>query len=109
MDLDTASIKAKLELELADVLQKSQRLTNHLRNEDRTLPKDWAELAQFVENDEVLEALEVRSRDRIDALRLALRRIDEGVYTRCTGCGATIASERLETLPTTHVCVDCAA
>lgn len=106
--MNTAAIKAKLEEELTDVLQKSGRLTDHLRNRDRTLPKDWSDLAQFTENDEVLEVLESRARDRVDALRLALQRIDEGTYTECAQCGATIAPERLDTLPTTSVCAQCA-
>jgi len=107
MNVDTAAIKAELEAELADVLQKSGRLTDHLRNKDRTLPKDWSELAQFVENDEVLEALDSRARERIDGLRAAIRRIDEGTYTRCRGCGVTISTARLEALPTTQVCANC--
>jgi len=77
MDLD--KIRKDLEIELADVLSKSERLENHLRNKDRTLPDDWAELAQFVENDEVLEHLEVRSRERIEALQGALNRIEAGI------------------------------
>ena len=106
--MDLSAIKAQLEEELTDVLQKSGRLTDHLRNKDRTIPKDWSEMAQFTENDEVLEALESRARDRVDALRLALQRIEDGTYDQCGNCGATIAPERLETLPTTPVCAQCA-
>ena len=106
MNLD--QIRSTLEEELKDVLGTSGRLRDHLRNKDRTLPADWAELAQFVENDEVLEHLEVRSRERLVALQTAIARIDEGTYTRCANCGATISPERLELLPTTTVCVRCA-
>lgn len=45
---------------------------------------------------------------RIDALRDALARLDEDGFGRCEQCGAKIDPERLEILPTTTLCVDCA-
>ena len=42
----------------------------------------------------------------IDAAR---RRLDEGRYGRCTSCGREISAERLDALPATPTCVDCAA
>jgi RNA polymerase-binding transcription factor DksA len=39
----------------------------------------------------------------------ALRRLDEGQYGICEGCGRSIPEERLEILPFTAVCVDCAS
>ena len=38
----------------------------------------------------------------------ALRRIDAGTFGRCTNCGREIAGERLNALPYTPFCVDCA-
>jgi RNA polymerase-binding transcription factor DksA len=38
----------------------------------------------------------------------ALKRIDAGTYGRCTLCGRDIAPERLQALPYTPYCVDCA-
>jgi len=43
--------------------------------------------------------------EQIDA---ALARINDGSYGRCTACGKPIAEERLEALPYTSVCRDCA-
>jgi len=106
--MDLEQIRIALEAQLKDVEGKSGRLKDHLRNKDRTLPSDWPDLAQIVGNDEVLEALEVRSRERIDSLQKAIGRIDAGLYTRCENCGATIAPERLELLPSTAICADCA-
>ena len=39
----------------------------------------------------------------------ALRRLDEGLYGVCESCGRSIPEERLEVLPFTAVCVDCAS
>jgi len=101
-------LRKELEAELHEVLATNERLTNHLRNVDRTLPADSEDLAQFLENDEVLEALEARSRDRLEELRTAIARIDAGDYDRCAACGSGIEEGRLEVLPTTTLCVACA-
>lgn len=101
-------LRKELEEELREVLSTNERLTDHLRNVDRTLPGDSEDLAQFLENDEVLEALEARTRERLDELRTAIARIDAGDYDRCAGCGGTIEAGRLEILPTTNLCVACA-
>ncbi|MBY0525937.1 MAG: TraR/DksA C4-type zinc finger protein [Gemmataceae bacterium] len=39
----------------------------------------------------------------------ALRRIDEGAYGRCENCGGDISTARLDAVPYTAYCVDCAA
>lgn len=39
----------------------------------------------------------------------ALQRLEDGSYGRCSECGRWIAYERLEALPQTDLCVDCAA
>ncbi len=38
----------------------------------------------------------------------ALERIEDGVYGTCTECGGKIADARLEALPYTPYCIDCA-
>ena len=38
----------------------------------------------------------------------ALRRLDQQTYGRCEECGSPIRPERLEVLPYTRVCIDCA-
>ena len=97
-----------LESELTEMLSQHTRISAHLRNEDREVPIDWSDMAQFMENDEVLEALEERTRTRVESLTRALVRIDEGSYSTCTSCGETISDERLELLHTTTVCSKCA-
>jgi RNA polymerase-binding transcription factor DksA len=39
----------------------------------------------------------------------ALTRIDEGTYGTCEHCGKAIPEARLQALPATSRCVDCAA
>ena len=46
--------------------------------------------------------------DRLAATRDALERIESGNYGRCLACGTAIAEERLDAVPTTAVCRECA-
>ncbi len=95
--------------------QLTQRLAvieNRHEKVDRDLHRlpdaDSQERAQQAENDEVLEGLEVQSREEIEQIRAALKRIDGGDYGTCTTCGSDIADGRLEALPFTPVCIECA-
>ncbi len=38
----------------------------------------------------------------------ALKRIDEGTYGRCEECGSEIATARLDAIPYTPYCIECA-
>lgn len=105
-DLD--KVKTELVEKLREMLSRHARLSAHLRNTDRELPSDWSDMAQFVENDEVLESLEARTRDRVDAIRKAIERIESGTYATCERCGGDIQPERLELLPTATRCSACA-
>jgi RNA polymerase-binding protein DksA len=41
------------------------------------------------------------------AIDAALKRIDEGTYGTCAGCGDQIRYERLEATPWVSLCIDC--
>ena len=69
---------------------------------------DWSEQASERENDEVLESLGNNSEQELQMIRYALQRIEDGSYFHCDECGAEIPEARLELLPFTPYCVDCA-
>ena len=71
-------------------------------------PQDSEDRAIVAENDEVLERLDRSEREELTAIRGALARIAAGRYESCSRCGREIAAARLEALPFTDVCVDCA-
>jgi RNA polymerase-binding transcription factor DksA len=70
--------------------------------------KDWEELATQREGDEVLEQVGLGAQEEMRAIRAALIRIDEGDYGQCQKCGAEIGEARLDLLPFTPFCKDCA-
>jgi DnaK suppressor protein len=53
-------------------------------------------------------ALRDRSRLELSRVEAALRSIDDGMYGICTNCGNPIGAERLEAIPWTPTCIDCA-
>ncbi|MGB3313109.1 MAG: TraR/DksA C4-type zinc finger protein [Albidovulum sp.] len=70
--------------------------------------KDWEEMATEREADEVLEDLGQSAQAELRMIEAALARIDEGEYGYCVQCGERIAEERLDLLPATPFCRNCA-
>ena len=58
--------------------------------------------------EEVRKAATRRRNQRIHELQEALRKMDEGNYGLCEGCGEWIAYVRLEQRPEATLCGDCA-
>lgn len=71
--------------------------------------KDWEEMAVEREGEEVLERLGESGQAEIARIKSALRRYAEGEYGYCVTCGEEIAAERLDLVPETPFCRDCAA
>jgi len=75
---------------------------------DAPATKDWEDRSSERQGDEVLEALghvELNELKRIDA---ALARIEVGSYGTCVKCEGEISAPRLELLPDTPLCKECA-
>ncbi|MDH5369077.1 MAG: TraR/DksA C4-type zinc finger protein [Gammaproteobacteria bacterium] len=72
------------------------------------LSSNWTEQATERENDEVLESLGNASEQELILIDSALKRIDSGDYFSCSICGEDIPTARLELLPFTTRCVNCA-
>lgn len=87
-------------------------LESRLETIDHTLEaphsKDWEEQAVEREGDEVLEDLGHAGEAEIAQIRAALSRIDAGEYGYCVTCGTEISTERLDVLPATPFCRNCA-
>lgn len=56
-----------------------------------------------------LAALVVAARATIPDIEDALERLDEGIYGLCVACGREISLQRLDAVPTTTTCLNCAA
>lgn len=69
---------------------------------------DWEESAQEREGDEVLEGVGVAGQKEIRMIKAALERMEAGEYGICVTCGNAISEDRLEVLPCTPFCRNCA-
>ncbi len=97
--------KAALKQKQADL---EKRLASVTKDITKTLSSDFAEQATERENDDVLEEIARETQTSIHQLRAALQRIDDDTYGRCTSCGEDIAAGRLDAIPETTLCVNCA-
>ena len=89
-----------------EITQRINAIDKDIRHEGMT--SDWTEQATERENDEVLESLGNASEKELLMINNALKRIETGDYFYCSSCGDEIPTARLESLPFTTHCVNCA-
>lgn len=100
-----AARKTQLQARLADLTHRLASIDTEL---DTHNSKDWEELATERESDEVLEGMGNSGKQEIRMIEAALKRIEDGEYGYCVTCGAKIAAARLDLLPYTPFCSECA-
>ena len=95
-----------------DLLARAAALKTRARGIEAELTshvtQDWEELATEREGDEVLEGMGQEAKAELRAISAALGRIAAGEYGTCQVCGAKIQEARLDILPQTPFCKDCA-
>lgn len=104
MPLDT-EIRTKL---LARQKELATRIEAAETELDTPGDPDVEEQASNRQTDEVVEGLENAALHELKQIRAALGRIESGTFGHCTDCGATISKARLEAVPHTAKCKDCA-
>ena len=91
-----------------DLQERLERYHAHQTRADEPLPSDFAEQNLTRLNDEVVDSLESQLRSEIARIDHALQRIEAGVGGVCVKCGRPINGARLEALPYSTLCVQCA-
>lgn len=89
-------------------IELQERLGRLEHDLDEPKSKDDEERSVERETDEVLEDLGAAGLREIGAIDKALERIEAGTYGTCQRCGEDISPERLDAVPTTGVCRNCA-
>lgn len=100
---DTARTRLKKRLAELD-----HRLVDIEHDLDEPKPADFQEAASDREADEMLEELGSVGLVEVRMIEAALRRLDEGKYGQCVNCGEAISDARLDAVPHTPLCKDCA-
>lgn len=106
--LDSKAIRGQLRRRLGDLMGRQDKIEAHFIRPDDPLPNDPEEQLPEAEMGDVYERLDDATRAEIMAVRAAIRRIDEGIWTICENCGENIPEARLAALPTATRCLSCA-
>jgi RNA polymerase-binding transcription factor DksA len=92
--------------------KRRQELTSRLRaiqtDFERPHNPDDDDRAMERNNDEVLEELGEAGQTELAAVDAALDRLADGTYGNCVKCGSAIDRARLDAVPHTLFCQDCA-
>jgi RNA polymerase-binding transcription factor DksA len=99
------SVKERLEAELQQAKRELQLLNKSL---DERPEFGLGKGSTGAYSWEMTLARRQRVETEINALKEALSRVHAGTYGYCEVCGTQIDPERLEILPTTTLCVNCA-
>ena len=99
------SIKKQLETELREAEKRLKQLAEQL-DERPEFGLGTGSTGSYTW--EMALARRGRVVEEIETLQAALKRVNEGSYGQCANCGKEIDPERLEILPTTTLCSDCA-
>ena len=100
-----AQRKAQLTARLAELGVRLHGIEDELLSHQS---RDWEELATEREHDEVLTSMGDGGKEEIRMIQAALARLSDGEYGYCRFCGAVISSERLDVVPATPFCRNCA-
>ncbi|MBN1995463.1 MAG: TraR/DksA C4-type zinc finger protein [Anaerolineae bacterium] len=103
--MELTEIKQRLQTDLQKTKEELERLTELL--EEKQVSGLDAGSAGFY-TWEMNLARKEQAVNQLEILRNALNRIEAGTYEVCAQCGRCINPERLEILPTTTLCLNCA-
>ena len=106
--MDTEAVRRRLLRRRDELRVRASRASSDLRHESDPLSADSAEQVTQRETDDVLGAISQSAREELARLDAALRRLSEGHYDICAGCGEFIEEERLTAVPYTDRCRTCA-
>jgi RNA polymerase-binding transcription factor DksA len=102
--LDTDKLRRQFEARITELADQARDIDAELREPSNP---DFEEHATEMEGDEVLEGLGNVALDEIQHLRVALQRIDNGIYGTCVECDQPISEARLAAVPHATKCMDC--
>lgn len=91
----------------AELADRVRRVQEDLGRAKAPLPRDSADAAIVMENDEVLRAIESTATLEIRHIEHALERIDTGHFGTCESCGDGIEPARLDLVPYATRCGRC--
>lgn len=106
MELETIS-KELLSLQ-TELLGRVERTHHHLYEREERVSANFSDQSQEMESQALVSALDVEGREELKLIEAALERISSGTFGICQQCGEEVQAARLEALPYTRYCINCA-
>lgn len=75
----------------------------------RHISKNFSQQCKERENDDVLASLDHDAVEELEKIKVALKRLAGDDFQRCQDCGENISDERLQAIPYTTICRNCAS
>jgi RNA polymerase-binding protein DksA len=98
-------VKEKLQAQLQESLKELAQLDERLQHKADYGPgKGDPAIYEW----ELTLALREQAESKVETIRQALQKLEEGRYGTCESCGEPIDPERLEALPLAALCIKCA-
>jgi len=85
-----------------------ERTHRHIFQKTEPVSANFHEQVTETGNDQLVMTLEEDAKEEIAQINNALQRITDGEYLICKACGEAIGLQRLEAIPYTDRCVNCA-
>lgn len=91
-----------------ELLRRVAKIGAHIHKRDEPFPANYTEQAVELENLDVLFELDREGRDELSQINKAIMRLENDEYNICAHCNNEISNERLEAIPYTDLCINCA-
>ena len=104
------SIQEKLKTERSEIVRSLSAQSDDMKNLIKPQESgDEVDVASDAIDRNLLDSIGAKDAERLNMIDSALERIRLGRYGICISCGKEIPKERLEVLPYTVMCVNCAS
>lgn len=106
--MNQTKIKQELFRKQQEIEERLSKTHKHIYQKDEPVSANFHDQIVQTESDQVVQALEVEGLQELRQIKRALERIENGEYLKCSQCGKVINEKRLEAIPYTEYCIDCA-
>ncbi|MBW3536312.1 MAG: TraR/DksA C4-type zinc finger protein [Actinobacteria bacterium] len=108
-ELQTPDLRALLEQERDDLKTQLAELGFGDGGAGLTYDSNFADTSQVTAERGEAEALATTLKETLVEVEHALEKFDKGDFGKCEKCGKQIAEARLEAMPASRFCIECAA
>jgi len=85
-----------------------ERTHGHIYKRDEPVSPIFSEQSVEMDSQQLIYVLDTEGKEELRQIDRALARLEDGSYGLCANCGIDINEARLEAVPQTSLCIDCA-